>query len=502
MNVFSIYIAVIECVFTLPNTNESAPEIHLISAPVGDRVVLSCGNVNNSHRIYEWLENGRPLEMTGDNLTLHLNGSLDFRLRMENADRIVTCRSYNSFPNGTQDSLLEYSYGFVPIVKAFLAETVHNVTVDWGATYRFPCVFGGTNPRKDIMMLNGAVVTEMEHNITEDSVVECKVQNNLSTVHDVAYIKVRPDSKTWIIKHGTSDRQSHCQLYSSVLPKSSICYPFIENIANEYKDPYLISQSRVYSSELSNQAIENLFNSWDKLFSLSSTSMYLSETNANFSDLLNSSNTKSNMTMSTENLPSASWRCINWAKHLTCAMSYPRCEIHGPDTVSQSFLVNDYIEYPVCAWTTYSNYSELENGLANLLTIQENHPIGTASLSVFSKNSHLDYHFSVQNSHCNITVDGLIHNILQNESSTPQYIRTGWSELISVPEAKNPNLISFSDFAANETSMYSFPMCSSADGYTTSSTSLTKSLCTQLPLEKRFPKSYAEQIQKIDNQQD
>nr|CAH8872168.1 unnamed protein product [Trichobilharzia regenti] len=379
---YSLFLlSVIECVFTLPNTNESAPEIHLISAPVGDRVVLSCGNVNNSHRIYEWLENGRPLEMTGDNLTLHLNGSLDFRLRMENADRIVTCRSYNSFPNGTQDSLLEYSYGFVPIVKAFLAETVHNVTVDWGATYRFPCVFGGTNPRKDIMMLNGAVVTEMEHNITEDSVVECKVQNNLSTVHDVAYIKVRPDSKTWIIKHGTSDRQSHCQLYSSVLPKSSICYPFIENIANEYKDPYLISQSRVYSSELSNQAIENLFNSWDKLFSLSSTSMYLSETNANFSDLLNSSNTKSNMTMSTENLPSASWRCINWAKHLTCAMSYPRCEIHGPDTVSQSFLVNDYIEYPVCA----------------------KHCLAVASLFCYSP-------LNISN---NSAVDGLIHNILQ-----------------------------------------------------------------------------------------
>lgn len=36
------------------------------------------------------------------------------------------------------------------------------------------------------------MVTETKHNVTEDSVVECRVQNSLGLQHDKAFIKVRP----------------------------------------------------------------------------------------------------------------------------------------------------------------------------------------------------------------------------------------------------------------------------------------------------------------------
>ncbi|KAK4467470.1 hypothetical protein MN116_009016 [Schistosoma mekongi] len=113
-----------------------------------------------------------------------------------------------------------FTYSF-QTVKAYLAETVYNTTVDWGAIYRFPCIFGGTDPRVDTMILNNKVVTEMEHNITEDSVVECKVQNSLGMVHDFAYIKVRPDSEAWGIKHGVSIRK-HCLAVTGLFCFSSL----------------------------------------------------------------------------------------------------------------------------------------------------------------------------------------------------------------------------------------------------------------------------------------
>ncbi|CAH8659128.1 unnamed protein product [Heterobilharzia americana] len=330
--IYTLFIfIVIPCAYTSSSTETLEEEAILISAPVGDRVILSCGTLENDYRIYEWLENGKPLEIAENNLTMHSNGSLDFRLRMDYADKILICQSYNSYPNGSLDSFLNYVYIFAPIVKAFLAKTVHNTTVDWELD--------------DVMILNGEVVTEMEHNITEDSVVECKVQNNLSTVHDVAYINVRLDSKTLAIKHGVSDRHSYCQSYSSVMPKSFVCYSFIENIANEYKEPYLISRSRIYSSEPSNHAIENLFDGWDRLL-LSSILKYSSQPVVNFSDSNSSdfSSTRSNIVMDIVDASSASWRCVNWAKHLTCATSYPRCAPLGPESLHGI----GYIEYPVC----------------------------------------------------------------------------------------------------------------------------------------------------------
>ncbi|CAH8662101.1 unnamed protein product [Schistosoma bovis] len=206
---------------SLSCTETSKPKYKLISAPVGDRVVLSCGIGDSKYRVYEWLDNKKPMEFATHNVTMHSNGSIDFRLRMENADRIFSCRSYNSYPNGTNDSSLIFVYNFVPIVKAFLAETVHNATVDWGSIYRFPCIFGGTDPRENTMILNNQIVVEMEHNITEDSIVECKVQNSLGMVHDLAYITVRPDSKAWGIKHGVSDRK-HCLAVTGLFCFSSL----------------------------------------------------------------------------------------------------------------------------------------------------------------------------------------------------------------------------------------------------------------------------------------
>ncbi|CAH8633344.1 unnamed protein product [Schistosoma mattheei] len=439
-------------------TETSKPKYKLISAPVGDRVVLSCGIGDSKYRVYEWLDNKKPMEFATHNVTMHSNGSIDFRLRMENADRIFSCRSYNSYPNGTNDSSLIFVYNFVPIVKAFLAETVHNATVDWGSIYRFPCIFGGTDPRENTMILNNQIVVEMEHNITEDSIVECKVQNSLGMVHDLAYITVRPDSKAWGIKHGVSDRHSYCQSYSTILPKSSVCYPFIENIANEYKEPYLISRSRLYSNEISNQAVRNLFTSWDDLLS---SSMHLSQSNNYLSDSFKSSNTsfiKSNHVVdaiSLSNSSSAAWRCINLAKHLTCATSYPRCEITNTDRKSTSVFANSYIEYPVCL----------------------KHCLAVTGLFCFSSLKILN----------NSALDRLL-DIHRNESlMNSDFSKTGWSELINVPEAKNQSLpLSFFDPLASGTSN-PFYICSSTKSDIMSFEPSKKSICTRLPIDNENP---------------
>lgn len=82
--------------------------------------------------------------------------------------------------------------------------------------------------------------------------------------------------------------------------------------------------------------------------------MHLSQSNNYLSDSFKSSNIsfiKSNHvvdTISLSNSSSAAWRCINLAKHLTCATSYPRCEITNTDRKSTSVFANSYIEYPVC----------------------------------------------------------------------------------------------------------------------------------------------------------
>ncbi|CAH8678658.1 unnamed protein product [Schistosoma rodhaini] len=447
------------------------PKHKLISAPIGDRVVLSCGIGDSKYRVYEWLDNEKPMEFATHNVTMHSNGSIDFRIRMENADRIFSCLSYNSYPNGTQDSLLIFVYNFVPIVKAFLAETVHNTTVDWGSIYRFPCIFGGTDPRDDTMILNNQIVVEMEHNITEDSIVECKVQNSLGMVHDLAYITVRPDSKAWRLKYGISDRNSYCQLYSTILPKSSACYPFIENIAHEYKEPYLISQSRLYSNEISNQAVKNLFTSWDDLLS---SSMYLSQSNNYLSDSFKSSNTsfiKSNHvvdTISLSNSSTAAWRCINLAKHLTCATSYPRCEITNADRKSTSLFTNSYIEYPVCL----------------------KHCLAVTGLFCFSSLKILN----------NSALDSLL-DIPQNESlMNSDFVKTGWSELINVPEAKSQSLpLSFSDPLGNGKSN-PFHICSSIKSDIRYSEQSKKSVCTRLPIDNENPTNFIEESKKTPDE--
>ncbi|KAH8866744.1 Muscle, skeletal receptor tyrosine-protein kinase [Schistosoma japonicum] len=450
-------IIIIICTDTFSYSKTSKPEIKLISAPVGDRVVLSCGNEDNEYRVYDWFENKKPLEFAAHQLTKHSNGSIDFRLRMENADRIFSCQSYNSYPNGTNGSLLIFVYSFLPIVKAFLAKTVYNTTVDWGAIYRFPCIFGGTDPRVDTMILNNKVVTEMEHNITEDSVVECKVQNSLGMVHDFAYIKVRPDSEAWGIKYGVSIRHPSCHSYSTILPKSSVCYPFIENIANQNKEPYLISRSRIYSSELSNQAIENLFSSWDEFLSSSSSSMHVfrPSNHSKNSEIYNSSVIESSYNVVdtiNSSIGNAAWRCVNLAKHLTCAVSYPQCGILDSNRKSASVSSTPYFEYPVCL----------------------KHCLAVTGLFCFS---------SLKTSN-NSALDSLLGLIFHSESLiASHFMKTGWSELINVPEARSQYLpLSFSHPLINGTS-HPFYVCSPTNSYVISSEPSTKSLCTRLPID-------------------
>ncbi|CAH8569373.1 unnamed protein product [Schistosoma turkestanicum] len=362
-------------------------------------------------------------------------------------------------------------------VGSLALQTVHNATVDWGSIYRIPCIFGGTGPRNDTMILNNRTVVEKEHNITEDSIVECIVQNSLGTVHDFAYLSVRPDSKAWGIKHGVSDRYSYCQSYSTILPKSSVCYSFIENIANEYKEPYLISRSRLYSNEISDEAIRNLFTSWDELLSSSSSSpVHLSHVfndsqfhnySSDAFESLNTSVRKSrdivntiSLSSSSSNNNTAAWRCINLAKHLTCAISYPRCELTDLDRKSTSV-----IEYPVCL----------------------KHCLAVTGLFCFSSLNMLN----------NSALDRLLDIIPQNESSmTSNLMKTGWSELINVPEAKNQSLpLSFFDSEVDGTSN-PFYICSSYNSYIMSVEPSTKSVCTRLPIENKNPTNFNEESKK------
>ncbi|CAH8569332.1 unnamed protein product [Schistosoma turkestanicum] len=97
----------------------------------------------------------------------------------------------------------------------------------------------------------------------------------------------------------------------------------------------------------------------------------------------------------------------------------------------------------------------------------------------------------------NSALDRLLDIIPQNESSmTSNLMKTGWSELINVPEAKNQSLpLSFFDSEVDGTSN-PFYICSSYNSYIMSVEPSTKSVCTRLPIENKNPTNFNEESKK------
>ena len=126
-------------------------------------------------------------------------------------------------------------------------------------------------------------------------------------------------------------RKSICQPYSLGLLQSSICLPYLDGMfpqsnVNNSK-PYLVSRSRLSVADRTERSIANLFSAWDLLFGRLCHPVQQQQQTAN---------------------SSASHNCLEWAKRLTCARAYPRCQASvNPTTIISSLNVT-YNEWPVC----------------------------------------------------------------------------------------------------------------------------------------------------------
>ncbi|CAL8071533.1 unnamed protein product [Calicophoron daubneyi] len=368
-----------------------------IREPINTSVILSCGTENHKGNfIYSWLANEEVLKEIPGYRRVLSNGSLSLRIRMDDADIVYMCLVSYLSPNGTKILNSTCFYGIIPIVRAFLSERVVNTTVDWGDYYKFPCVFGGSAPREDIMILNNQVVNTSKHNITEDSVVECRVRNMLGTDESKAYITIRPGSKSWAMKYGVP-ANSYCQPYSLALNDSSACSPYLDQLIHtsaSSSGAYLVARSRLSSADRTEAAIGRLFRAWDRL---------LVRRQFNHSVLMDMTNTSRSIN---SNLSYTAWRCVDWAKRLTCATTYPRCKDRNIDGSVFSPPSQHFQEMPVCGKHCLA--------IVGLFCL--------APLSVSANSSALDE--------------------LMNYTYDDHYasLQTGWSELLAVPEARDSYL--------------------------------------------------------------
>ncbi|VDP64842.1 unnamed protein product [Schistosoma curassoni] len=101
----------------------------------------------------------------------------------------------------------------------------------------------------------------------------------------------------------------------------------------------------------------------------------------------------------------------------------------------------------------------------------------------------------------NSALDRLL-DIHRNESlMNSDFVKTGWSELINVPEAKNQSLpLSFSDPLASGTSN-PFYICSSTKSDIMSFEPSRKSICTRLPIDNENPTNSIEESKKTPDEQ-
>ncbi|TGZ69780.1 hypothetical protein CRM22_003542 [Opisthorchis felineus] len=299
-----------------------------IDAAVNSVVVFPCEPGHN------WYSSGLQLEEDSFHTILQ-NGSLRIRVRMEDMEYVYQCKTEETLPDGTSRTT-KFNYHINPLDPAFLARSVENVTLDWGTIYTFPCSFSGALPRNEFMILNGKIVTETKHNITEDSVVECRVTNLLGEEHDKAYITIRPRSKEWVLKDGVASGP-HCQPYKQTLNRSSICLSYLRDVAESFGgSPYLIARYRIYDSDQTDMALANLFGVWDQLLldKQFGPNPITTTPHGNISENLQLSFT--------------SWRCVDWAKRLTCTLAYPRCHSLANFPLELKRPNQFYVEYPVC----------------------------------------------------------------------------------------------------------------------------------------------------------
>ncbi|KAF7244776.1 hypothetical protein EG68_06481 [Paragonimus skrjabini miyazakii] len=411
-----------------------------VFATINSSVVLPCDSKDGIHILERnWFVNMEPLEEVMGYRTLLQNGSLHVRVHMEDANMLYACRATGVSPNLTEE-IETFYYKIDPIVGAFVYPSVTNLTIDWGTNYTFPCGFGGTLPLEELLILNKRVVNEKSHNITEDSVVECKATNKAGMMHDIAYIKIRPGSKAWALKYGLLNN-SYCQPYSTALSNSSICLPYLSELSSAQQDgSYLIARSRLYSFTRTETAVTNLFAAWDRLLLKEQQLVQVNRTVLDASGKLPMSFT--------------AWRCVDWAKRLTCALVYPQCHNLIMDEIQMYFHPNEFFkELSVC-----QSDCLVVSGLFCLATL--NAGINTSS----------------------------VEPLLYHSSTHYDSFQTGWDQLIRIPEAEHPALPSlFVTFHSSRPELNTIKTCSPRSDDPNSVLIDPENMCTRLPVEELFP---------------
>ncbi|THD20775.1 Tyrosine-protein kinase transmembrane receptor Ror2 [Fasciola hepatica] len=426
------------------------PTVFTISKRVNDTVLLSCGLPDlGPKRNRSWMLKLKELTPVPGYRWINPNGSLTLRVHAEDSNHLYIC---TAFVPGTLDRET-YVYSISLMVAASLRQSVENVTLDWGSIYTFPCSFTGTGPRNDTMVFNNRVVTETKHNVTEDSVVECRVQNSLGMQHDKAFIRIRPGSKAWAQKFGppTGD---YCQPYSVALNNSSACLPFLNELAESDPQPYLVSRSRLSFAESAERSLGELFTAWDRL---------LVEKQSYANNELNTSEDSVLVDFDKHAVSFTAWRCVDWAKRLTCALTYPRCRSIDSTSGTASRSNKFYEEHPVC----------------------RAHCLAVAGLFCMSR---LDVPWN----------SSALNPLEPPLNGSGEPLQSGWTQLLSVPEAHNDRLPT-ADLVKhlNNASSCVLHTCSSP----LSSTSVeSRPKCTRLPLETVFNSPYDSDYQGPDNQ--
>ncbi|VDP78204.1 unnamed protein product [Echinostoma caproni] len=409
------------------------PTVFTKSASINQTILLSCGLPDRGEKRERfWTVRQEAVVETPGYREVNPNGSLTLRVRSEDSDHLYICTAYIPGTLVRQT----YVYSISLMIAASLLQSVENVTLDWGSIYTFPCVFGGTGHRTDQMIFNNRVVTETKHNVTEDSVVECYVKNELGHQRDKAFIKVRPGSKAWAQKFGppTGD---YCQPYSVALNSSSTCFHFLDELSKLDSQPYLVSRSRLSFAENVEQALTKLFRAWDLLL-IEKQSLASTQTDVTSSDSIHSEQHAVSFT---------AWRCVDWAKRLTCALAYPRCRSLDSTSSASSRPNKFYEDYPICR--------------ADCLTVT-----GLFCLA------RLDVSWNMS------ALDPLDFD--KYGSQEPD--QTGWTQLLDVPEARSSHL-PIGELAKQIHSARSSVIRTCFDHPGSSPVDSSRHVCTRLPLE-------------------
>lgn len=120
---------------------------------------------------------------------------------------------------------------------------------------------------------------------------------------------------------------------------SSACLQFLDELAENDPQPYLVARSRLSFAELNEQPLRQLFTAWDRLLVKKQSSLNVESDLSKESVLVNFHNQSVSFT---------AWRCVDWAKRLTCALTYPRCRSISSPSETANQLNKFFEERPVC----------------------------------------------------------------------------------------------------------------------------------------------------------